>query len=48
MVLFQSRGVDTSRMGRICRTYGKLAIIRVNESPHRLALDIQGIGFETV
>src|SRR5438067_890300 len=39
--------VGTARAVRIYKTYGNDAIVRVQENPYRLALDIHGIGFKT-
>src|SRR5262245_60013972 len=47
MVFLHSHGVGTARALRIYKTYGTEAIVRVQENPYRLALDIHGIGFKT-
>ena len=47
MVFLHSHGVGTARAVRIYKTYGNEAIVRVQENPYRLALDIHGIGFKT-
>src|SRR6266478_5579586 len=47
MVFLHSHGVGTARAVRIYKTYGNDAIVRVQENPYRLALDIHGIGFKT-
>jgi exodeoxyribonuclease V alpha subunit len=47
MVFLQSHGIRTARAVRIYKTYGDSAIIKVQENPYRLALDIHGIGFKT-
>jgi len=47
MVFLQSHGVGTAKAVRIYKTYGDLAITRVQENPYRLAHDIHGIGFKT-
>jgi exodeoxyribonuclease V alpha subunit len=47
MVFLQSHGVGTARAVRIYKTYGDLAIAKVQENPYRLAQDIHGIGFKT-
>lgn len=47
MVFLQSHGVGTARAVRIYKTYGDEAILKVNENPYRLALDIHGIGFRS-
>src|SRR5467141_834004 len=47
MVFLHSHGVGTARAVRIYKTYGSDAIMRVQENPYRLALDIHGIGFKT-
>ena len=47
MVFLHSHGVGTARAVRIYKTYGAEAIVRVQENPYRLALDIHGIGFKT-
>src|SRR5947209_7745513 len=47
MVFLHSHGVGTARAVRIYKTYGHEAIVRVQENPYRLALDIHGIGFKT-
>src|SRR6266705_1585048 len=47
MVFLHSHGVGTARAVRIYKTYGTEAIVRVQENPYRLALDIHGIGFKT-
>lgn len=47
MVFLHSHGVGTARAVRIYKTYGSEAIVRVQENPYRLALDIHGIGFKT-
>ena len=47
MVFLQSHCVGTARAVRIYKTYGEQAILRVQENPYRLALDIHGIGFKT-
>src|SRR5205823_6193009 len=46
-VFLHSHGVGTAREVRIYKTYGNDAIVRVQENPYRLALDIHGIGFKT-
>jgi exodeoxyribonuclease V alpha subunit len=46
MVFLQSHGVGTAHAVRIYKTYGDLAISRVQENPYRLAHDIHGIGFK--
>ncbi len=47
MVFLHSHGVGTARAVRIYKTDGTEAIVRVQENPYRLALDIHGIGFKT-
>ena len=47
MVFLHSHGVGTARAVRIYKTYGDDAIVKVQENPYRLALDIHGIGFKT-
>lgn len=47
MVFLQSHQVGTAKAVRIYKTYGEMAITRVQENPYRLAHDIHGIGFKT-
>src|SRR2546426_2862208 len=47
MMFLHSHGVGTARAVRIYKTYRTEAIVRVQEKPYRLALDIHGIGFKT-
>jgi exodeoxyribonuclease V alpha subunit len=47
MVFLQSHGIGTSRSVRIYKTYGDEAIVKIQENPYRLSLDIHGIGFKT-
>lgn len=47
MVFLQAHGMGTARALRIYKTYGDQALLRVQENPYRLALDIPGIGFKT-
>ena len=42
MVFLHSHGVGTARAVRIYKTYGNEAIVKVQENPYRLALDIHG------
>src|SRR5437867_10275795 len=47
MVFLASHGVGPERAVRISKTYVNEAIVKVQEYPYRLALDIHGIGFKT-
>ena len=47
MVFLHSNGVSTSKAVRIYKTYGEVAIERVQADPYCLAKDIHGIGFKT-
>jgi exodeoxyribonuclease V alpha subunit len=47
MVFLHSHGVSTAKAVRIFKTYGELAIEKVQQNPYVLAKDISGIGFKT-